>query len=172
MKIARLQNCDQKITFQKTVEGSASDFQVGSKANTPELQKAINKKVVPLLGERSLKFTKGAEYIVLPIRDILEKLAKGYNVHINECADDASKNSYKISVGSGPKKSNAFKNFFNNLLGAKSRVVSKVVVLNTAESADVAQVNLLKDTIDALKECIKEHDSKIEYTKLSKLFRK
>ena len=71
-----------------------------------------------------------------------------------------------VSIGSEPKKSTPVRNLFNRLLGAKNQFVSKTVVMNKGET------NILKDTINALKNGIVEHDSKLEYTIFGKLMRK
>ena len=73
---------------------------------------------------------------------------------------------FVVSIGSEPKKSTPVRNFFNRLLGAKNQFVSKTVVMNEGET------NILKDTINALKNGIVEHDSKLEYTIFRKLMRK
>ena len=120
-----------------------------------------------MMGERSLWFTKGAEPVVLPIRQELEKLADGYKVNIREVSEESNApKAFVVSIGSEPKKSTPVRNFFNRLLGAKNQFVSKTVVMNKGET------NILKDTINALKNGIVEHDSKLEYTIFRKLMRK
>ena len=131
------------------------------------LEFAVGKRTTPMMGERSLWFTKGAEPVVLPIRQELEKLADGYKVNIREVSEESNApKAFVVSIGSEPKKSTPVRNFFNRLLGAKNQFVSKTVVMNKGET------NILKDTINALKNGIVEHDSKLEYTIFRKLMRK
>ena len=164
MKIVKLQNCDMKLVFgAKTFEGGASDFHVGEKANQPEYQQAIGKRVVALTGERSLWFTKKAEPLVLPIRDTLEEISKGYNVNIDLKGDNSA---YKVAVSAIPKRTkNPIKTFFNWALGAKNQFVSKEIFVDDGST-------IFESAIKTLKEAIAEHDSRIEYTRLNKLLRK
>ena len=77
-----------------------------------------------------------------------------------------------VSIGSEPKKSTPVKNFFNRLLGAKNQFVSKTVEMNTLGYNTIKETNILNDILNALKEGIAEHDSKLEYTIFRKLMRK
>ena len=167
MEVVRVQNFNNKLAFQANVEKRESTNKLGYKANTPEFEQAVSRKTVPLMGERSLWFTKGAEPVVLPIRQELEKLADGYKVNIREVSEESNApKAFVVSIGSEPKKSTPVRNFFNRLLGAKNQFVSKTVIMNKGET------NILKDTINALKNGIVEHDSKLEYTIFRKLMRK
>lgn len=169
MRIVKVQNYNNRLTFQSNVEKRESTNKLGYKANTPEFEQAVTKRTTPMMGERSLWFTKGAEGIVLPIRQELEKISKGYNVSISEVPEElnaSNTRAFVIKIGSEPKKSNPVRNFFNRVLGAKNQFVSKTVVMNKGET------NILKDTINALKNGIVEHDSKLEYTIFKKIMRK
>ena len=167
MEIVRVQNFNNKLAFQANVEKRESTNKLGYKANIPEFEQAVGKRTTPMMGERSLWFTKGAEPVVLPIRQELEKLADGYKVNIREVSEESNApKAFVVSIGSEPKKSTPVRNFFNRLLGAKNQFVSKTVVMNKGET------NILKDTINALKNGIVEHDSKLEYTIFRKLMRK
>ena len=167
MEIVRVQNFNNRLAFQANVEKRESTNKLGYKASTPEFEQAVVKRTTPMMGERSLWFTKGAEPVVLPIRQELEKLADGYKVNIREVSEESNApKAFVVSIGSEPKKSNPIKNFFNRILGAKNQFVSKTVVMNKGET------NILKDTINALKNGIVEHDSKLEYTRLRKLIRR
>ena len=169
MKIVKVQNYNNRLAFQSNVEKRESTDKLGYKANTTEFEQAVTKRTTPMMGERSLWFTKGAEPVVLPIRQEIEKISKGYNVSISEVPEElnaSNTRAFVIKIGSEPKKSNPIKNFFNRILGAKNQFVSKTVVMNKGET------NILKDTINALKNGIVEHDSKLEYTIFKKLMRK
>ena len=169
MEIVRVQNFNNRLAFQANVEKRVSTNKLGYKANTPEFEQAVGKRTTPMMGKRSLWFTKGAQGIVLPIRQELEKISKGYNVSISEVPEElnaSNTRAFVIKIGSEPKKSNPIKNFFNRILGAKNQFVSKTVVMNKGET------NILKDTINALKNGIFEHDNKLEYTIFRKLMRK
>lgn len=167
MEVVRVQNFNNKLAFQANVEKRESTDKLGYKANTTEFEQAVTKRTTPMMGERSLWFTKGAEPVVLPIRQELEKLADGYKVNIREVSEESNApKAFVVSIGSEPKKSTPVRNFFNRLLGAKNQFVSKTVVMNKGET------NILKDTINALKNGIVEHDSKLEYTIFRKLMRK
>ena len=167
MEIVRVQNFNNRLAFQANVEKRESTDKLGYKANTTEFEQAVTKRTTPMMGERSLWFTKGAEPVVLPIRQELEKLADGYKVNIREVSEESNApKAFVVSIGSEPKKSTPVRNFFNRLLGAKNQFVSKTVIMNKGET------NILKDTINALKNGIVEHDSKLEYTIFRKLMRK
>ena len=167
MEIVRVQNFNNRLAFQANVEKRESTDKLGYKANTTEFEQAVTKRTTPMMGERSLWFTKGAEPVVLPIRQELEKLADGYKVNIREVSEESNApKAFVVSIGSEPKKSTPVRNFFNRLLGAKNQFVSKTVVMNKGET------NILKGTINALKNGIVEHDSKLEYTIFRKLMRK
>ena len=176
MEIVRVQNFNNRLAFQANVEKRESTNKLGYKANTPEFEQAVGKRTTPMMGERSLWFTKGAEGIVLPIRQELEKISKGYNVSISEVPEElnaSNTRAFVIKIGSEPKKSNPIKNFFNRVLGAKNQFVSKTVIMGVNEGVnDIGKTNVLKDTINALKNGIVEHDSKLEYTIFRKLMRK
>ena len=175
MEVVRVQNFNNKLAFQANVEKRESTNKLGYKANTPEFEQAVSRKTVPLMGERSLWFTKGAEPVVLPIRQELEKLADGYKVNIREVSEELNApnaKAYVVSIASEPKKSTPVRNFFNRLLGAKNQFVSKTVFFNTLGVNCVKETNILNDMLNALKEGIAEHDSKLEYTKLTKLIRR
>ena len=165
MEVVRVQNYNNRLAFQANVEKRESTNKLGYKANTPEFEQAVSRKTVPLMGERSLWFTKGAEPVVLPIRQELEKLADGYKVNIREVSEESNApKAFVVSIGSEPKKSTPIKNFFNRVLGAKNQFVSKTVDMNTGVNLD--------NVLNALKEGILEHDSKLEYTRLRKLIRR
>ena len=165
MKIVKVQNYNNRLAFQANVEKRESTNKLGYKANTPEFEQAITKRTTPMMGERSLWFTKGAEPVVLPIRQELEKLADGYRVNIREVSEESNTSkAFVVSIGSEPKKSTPVRNFFNRLLGAKNQFVSKTVEMNTGVNLD--------NVLNALKEGILEHDSKLEYTRLRKLIRR
>ena len=167
MEVVRVQNFNNRHAFKANVEKRESTNKLGYKANTTEFEQAVTKRTTPMMGERSLWFTKGAEGIVLPIRQELEKLADGYKVNIREVSEESNApKAFVVSIGSEPKKSTPVRNFFNRLLGAKNQFVSKTVIMNKGET------NILKDTINALKNGIVEHDSKLEYTIFRKLMRK
>ncbi len=167
MEVVRVQNLNNKLAFQANVEKRESTNKLGYKASTPEFEQAVVKRTTPMMGERSLWFTKGAEPVVLPIRQELEKLADGYKVNIREVSEESNApKAFVVSIGSEPKKSTPVRNFFNRLLGAKNQFVSKTVIMNKGET------NILKDTINALKNGIVKHDSKLEYTIFRKLMRK
>ena len=74
MEVVRVQNFGNRLAFQANVEKRESTNKLGYKANTPEFEQALTKRTTPMMGERSLWFTKGAEPVVLPIRQELEKL--------------------------------------------------------------------------------------------------
>ena len=165
MEVVRVQNFNNRLAFQANIEKRESTDKLGYKANSTEFEQAVTKRTTPMMGERSLWFTKGAEPVVLPIK--LEKLADGYKVNIREVSEESNApKAFVVSIGSEPKKSTPVRNFFNRLLGAKNQFVSKTVVMNKGET------NILKDTINALKNGIVEHDSKLEYTIFRKLMRK
>ena len=175
MKIVKVHNYNNKLAFQANVEKRESTNKLGYKANTPEFEQAVGKRTTPMMGERSLWFTKGAEGIVLPIRQELEKISKGYNVSISEVPEElnaSNTRAFVIKIGSEPKKSNPIKNFFNRVLGAKNQFVSKTVEMNTLGYNTIKETNILNDVLNALKEGILEHDSKLEYTRLRKLIRR
>lgn len=165
MEVVRVHNFNNRLAFQANVEKRESTDKLGYKANTPEFEQAVTKRTTPMMGERSLWFTKGAEPVVLPIRQELEKLADGYKVNIREVSEESNApKAFVISIGSEPKKSTPVRNFFNRLLGAKNQFVSKTVNMNTGVNLD--------NVLNALKEGILEHDSKLEYTRLRKLIRR
>ena len=173
MEIVRVQNLNNRLAFQANVEKRESTNKLGYKANTPEFEKAVVKRTTPMMGERSLWFTKGAEPVVLPIRQELEKLADGYKVNIREVSEESNApKAFVVSIGSEPKKSTPVRNFFNRLLGAKNQFVSKTVEMNTLGYNTIKETNILNDVLNALKEGILEHDSKLEYTIFRKLMRK
>ena len=175
MEVVRVQNFNNRLAFQANVEKRESTNKLGYKANTLEFEQAVGKRTPPMMGERSLWFTKGAEGIVLPIRQELEKISKGYNVSISEVPEElnaSNTRAFVIKIGSEPKKSNPIKNFFNRVLGAKNQFVSKTVEMNTLGYNTIKETNILNDVLNALKEGILEHDSKLEYTRLRKLIRR
>lgn len=163
MKIVKVQNSNNRLAFQANVEKRESTSKLGYKANTPEFEQAVSKRTTPMMGERSLWFTKNAEPLVLPIRDTLEEISKGYNVNIDLKGDNSA---YKVAVSAIPKRTkNPIKTFFNWALGAKNQFVSKEIFVEDGST-------IFESAIKTLKEAIAEHDSKIEYTRLSKLLRK
>ena len=92
--------------------------------------------------------TKGAQGIVLPIRQELEKLADGYKVNIREVSEESNApKAFVVSIGSEPKKSNPIKNFFNRVLGAKNQFVSKTVEMNTLGYNTIKETNILNDVL-------------------------